>query len=347
MINFQELSLLTNSGIFLIAAVVIGFVGWRLSALADTLADRTGMGEAMAGAVLLGATTSLSGIITSVSTAWQGYPDLAISNAIGGIAAQTAFLAIADITYRQANLEHTAASMSNLLQGTLLIILLTLPLLAVATPPVSIFHIHPATVLMFGIYIYGLHIVSNARKQPMWVPEDTVDTQIDMADEETSSASLTSLWLRFALTGSIVGVAGWFVAQSGIAIAQQSGLSQIAVGGVLTSVATSLPELVTSIAAVRQQAYTLAVAGIIGGNAFDTLFIAVSDIAYRDGSIYHAINQQQIFFIALTILLTSILLMGLLRRQRSGIANIGFESFSVLLFYIGAIVFLVISGGNG
>ena len=116
------------------AALVIAVAGTWLAGLADELADRTGMGEIVAGAVFVGASTSLPGIITSVSTAAQGYPGLAIGNAVGGLTAQTAFLAIADLTYRKANLEHAAASVTGLTQGTLLISLLTMPLLAGATP---------------------------------------------------------------------------------------------------------------------------------------------------------------------------------------------------------------------
>jgi cation:H+ antiporter len=39
-------------------------------------------------------------------------------------------------------------------------------------------------------------------------------------------------------------------------------------------------------------------------------------------------------------LLTGILLLGLLRREKTGIANIGFESFLVLVIYIGAVALL-------
>ncbi len=99
-------------------------------------------------------------------------------------------------------------------------------------------------------------------------------------------------------------------------------------------------KLVTAIAAVRQGALTLAVGGIIGGNSFDILFIAVADVAYREGSIYHSITDHQTFLMALTILLTGLLTMGLLRREKRGIANIGFESFSVLLIYAAAIIFM-------
>ncbi|NJK78759.1 MAG: hypothetical protein HC914_02145 [Chloroflexaceae bacterium] len=55
--DFFDLPILANADILAVAALVICFTGWRLSDVADTLADRTGIGEAMAGAVLLGAAT--------------------------------------------------------------------------------------------------------------------------------------------------------------------------------------------------------------------------------------------------------------------------------------------------
>lgn len=346
MIDLSTLPLSITIGLFAFAAVVIGLAGWRLADVADTLADRTGMGEALAGALFLGAATSLPGIVTSVTAAYDGFAELAVSNAIGGIAAQTVFLAIADAFYRPANLEHAAASIANLMQGALLIVLLTMPLLATTTPEVSLFGIHPATPLMFAAYIYGMHMIAQARNEPMWYPNRTAQTREDIPEEASRAQSIVQLWGRFAVLALIVATAGWLVARTGISISERTGLSQTAVGALLTAIATSLPELVTSIAAVRQGSQTLAVSGIIGGNAFDTLFAAVADIAYREGSIYHAITGQQAFFITLTILLTSVLLLGLLRRQERGIANIGFESFFVLVLYLGAATFLLLNGGT-
>ncbi len=122
--DFAEVRLSVLGGGFLVCAVVIALAETKLARRADLIADRTGLGEAVIGAVLLGGSTSLPGITTSVATAWQGHPSLSISNAIGGIAVQTAFLAIADITYRRANLEHAAASAAKLTQGALLVSLL-------------------------------------------------------------------------------------------------------------------------------------------------------------------------------------------------------------------------------
>ncbi len=335
------MSLTESILIFVLCAVAIALLGTRMAKIADRLADRTGMGEAIIGAVFLGGSTSLSGIVTSVTAAARNNPELAVSNAIGGIAAQTAFLAIADIFYRRANLEHAAASVANLIQGTLLITLLSLPLLAIATPNITLFNlIHPMSALLVIVYVLGLFLTSEVQAKPMWQPRRTEQTRFDEPEQEALSSSLIRLWGQFIILAALLGETGYFVAKSGLAIANQTGISQSVVGGILTAVVTSLPELVTTIAAVREGALMLAVGGILGGNSFDVLFLAISDVAYQQGSIYQAISVDETFAIALTILITAILLLGLLRREKYGFANIGFESFLVLICYIGGYLFL-------
>ena len=85
-------------------------------------------------------------------------------------------------------------------------------------------------------------------------------------------------------------------------------------------------------------ALTLAVGDIIGGNSFDVLFLAFSDFAYQDGSIYHATTQDTAFILTINLLMSTVLLLGLLRRKRNGIGNIGFEGFMVLILYVLAVV---------
>jgi cation:H+ antiporter len=332
-------------GLFVTAAVVIAVGGTRMTRAADRLADLTGIGEALFGAVLLGGATSLPGIITSVATAAQGFAEIAISNAVGGIAAQTTFLAIADITYRRANLEHAAASVENLMQGALLSTLLAFPLLAMNAPPFSLFGIHPMSVLLVCFYVFGINLISEAQSAPLWQPRETYETVHEETHEEQATRrQLRRKWLIFGGLALVVAGAGFAVAQTGIALAERTGLNETIVGGLLTAVVTSLPELVTSIAAVRHGALSLAVGGIIGGNSFDVLFVAFADASFRSGSIYHEVASNQVFVIALTLLLTGILMMGLLRRERTGILSIGFESFLALVLYVGAFVTLFWAG---
>lgn len=318
---------------FGVIALVIAFVGTRLTHIADDLADRTGLGEAVAGAVLLGAATSLSGIVLSVTAAWKNQPELAMSNALGGIAAQTVFLAIADVVYRRANLEHAAASAANLAQSALLICLLAVLLVASFTPALSWGGIHPATIVLFLGYGFGLRVVREVYALPMWAPRHTHETRTDAPDEDAERASLWRLWLGFIVLAGLLGGSGYLLESVATRIGVATGLGATAVGVILTAICTSLPELVTSIAAVRRGALQLAVGGIIGGNAFDCLFAAAADVAYREGSIYHAIPSQTMLWMALSILMTGVLLLGLIRRQEKGVANIGFESVSLIALY--------------
>lgn len=300
------------------------------------------MGEAIAGAVFMGATTSLPDIVVSTSTAATGHPELALANAIGGIAVQTAFLAVADITYRRANLEHAAASLTNMLQATLLIMLLAIPLMAMATPEVAIFGAHPASIAMLIVYGFGLRWMARNRDSVAWKPSVTNETVGDEEDLDGDQRSLSRLWVTFAFYACIVVAAGYAVAETGVGLAERTGLSESAVGAVFTGVATSSGELVTSIAAVRRGALTLAVGGIVGGNTFDTLLVAVSDGAFRHGSIYHAVGDHPAFLAASTVLMSAILLMGLLSRQKQGWGNIGFESVLILAIYSGTMVLLFV-----
>ena len=64
------------------------------------------------------------------------------------------------------------------------------------------------------------------------------------------------------------------------------------------------------------------------------------DIAYREGSIYAAISSSEQFWLSNSIVMTGVLLMGLIYRQRHGPGNIGLESVVLLLLYFGGLVVL-------
>lgn len=327
---------------FAAVAAIIGWFGIKMTKVARELAHSTGLGEALVGALFIGASTSLSGITTSITAAAAGYAQMAVSNGLGGIAAQTAFLALADIAYRRANLEHAAASAENLFMSSFVLILLGIHLLALSVPTLSFFAIHPATVILIVAYVFGVHLLARTHDTPMWLPKRTHDTSREPTNHNPKRRRLSKLWLQFALYATVVAIAGWSFAQLAVPLGEKTGLSHGVVGGVFTAVSTSIPELVVAITAVRMGALNLAVGDIIGGNAFDTLFIAASDIAYREGSIYADIAHSERFWLSNSIVMTSVLLMGLIYRQRHGPGNIGLESVVLLVLYIGGLVILTV-----
>lgn len=318
-------------GVLVVSAGILVTAGVRFAKLVDEIADRTGMGEALAGALLLGAATSLPGLMTTVTGASSGEAGFAVSNAIGGIAAQTTFLVIADLIYRRVNLEHAAASLPNIVQTMVLMALIGVVLAATGTPEIVVGWVHPATLVLVAVYAYGLVVTRRARTSPMWRPRRTSETVADEEQPDTwSERSLARLWWTFAGFAAVVGVVGYLIGRAGLVVAAESGLSGSLVGAVFTSVITSLPELVTVIAAVRIGALTLAVSNIVGGNTFDVLFVAAADLSFLEGSVYHAADAQSIFFMALTVLLTSLLAAGMLSREQR---HIGFEGVAILAFY--------------
>ena len=338
----SDLSIIPILLILAAAAGVILFAGLRMTELADKLADRTGLGEAIMGGVLLGAATSLSGTVVSVTAALDGRASLAFSNGIGGIAAQTAFLGLADILHRRANLEHAAADLANVFQGATLALLLSLVLLASSGPDITIWSVHPVSILLFAVYIAAVYGSKQVREEPMWRPVHTSQTEEDEPDEEPDDAESTQrMILRFIALMLIMGVAGWFVARSAGEVVDRTGVSASVVGALLTAVVTSLPELVTTLAAVRRGALQLAVGGIIGGNTFDVLFLTGADIAYREGSLYHAVGAEDIFWLGMGLSMAVVLMLGMLYRQREGPAGIGWESVGMLLLYGSAVVISV------
>ncbi|WP_424933570.1 sodium:calcium antiporter [Amaricoccus macauensis] len=325
-------------GLFIAAAVVILFSGLRMTDVADRIADRTGLGEALVGGVLLGAATSLSGTIVSITSALDGRVSLAFSNGVGGIAAQTAFLALADLMHRRANLEHAAAEITNILQGVLLLLMLALPVLAYSAPDVTFWGVHPVSFVLVAIYFAGLKAVRAAQEGPMWEPVRTDETEEDVPDEpEAEAGASKSLFVGFGLLMLVMGVAGWLIAQVAGEVIDRFGVSASLVGALFTAVVTSLPELVTTLAAVRRGALQLAVGGIIGGNTFDVLFLTISDVSYREGSLYHAAGSADYFWLSIGMIMTAVLTLGMLIRQKDGPGGIGVESAAILAIYVGAI----------
>lgn len=341
----SDLPLWAAFAVFAAGGLVVLLAGIRITGLADQIADRTGLGEAVVGGVLLGAATSFSGTIVSLTSALDGRASLAFSNGVGGIAAQTAFLAIADLTHRRANLEHAAADLANVFQATVLLVLLAIPLIAWTTPAVTVLSVHPCSVALVAAYVVGLAGTRKIRQQPMWRPVRTEETRIDEPeDPEEAHRSPRGPLLSFALLVVVLGAAGWAIARSAAVITTELGVSQTLVGALMTAVVTSLPELVTTIAAVRRGALALAVGGIIGGNTFDMLFLTISDVGYREGSLYHAVGPDDYFWIAVAVLMTGVLLGGLVLREGRGLLRAGTESALLLGIYAGAVALQVVAG---
>ena len=343
MIDAADTSTTALAAVFILAAVAVAWGGTRLARTAQAFAYQTGVGQALVGAVFIGITTSLAGTVLSFHAAFRGQAELAIANSLGGIAAQIVFLAIADLTYRKVNIEYVGASLANIVQGVLLIILLAIALLAVAAPEITVLEVHPVSVVLVVVYLVGLRVAHAIEKRPMWSPKTTAETQQESSTDERSAKTIAQLSLVLLALMVIMFVAGVSLSITATELSARTGFSQTLMGGMVTSVVTSLPELITCLAAVRAGAINLAIGDIMGGNTFDVLFLAGSDAFYRDGSLYHQMSGQGQILAAAGIIMTGVLVMGLLGRQKQGPAHIGLESVLLLAGYAGLVWLLIAS----
>lgn len=147
---------------------------------------------------------------------------------------------------------------------------------------------------------------------------------------------MPGLWTEFCIGAAVTAAAGYVVGQVGIELVNRAALSGTVVGTALLGVVNSLPELATAVAAVRIGAVSLAVGDVIGGNAFEVLFLSAAD-AVHAGSIYASFSWQDRATALFAVLMTGVLLLGMIRREQVGIGRIGFESALVLILYAASI----------
>lgn len=342
--DFHAYSIWLNFAIFAAAATIIWFAGTRLAATADLIAERTGLGKAFVGLVLLAAATSLPEIATTTTASALGDAPLAVNNLFGGIAMQTAVLAIADFSVARGSLTFFTPRPVVLLQATLLVLLLALTLAGIAAGGLlTVFGVGLWTIILFGTYLLALYLIYRYEGHGRWRPIDLPDELSEnIVAEETetvlpSAPSTRRIFLLFAGTSLVILGAGVVIARVAEALAEQTGLGSSFVGATLLAIAGSLPELSTTIAAVRLGSYAMAVANIFGGNAMDVTLVFVADIFYREGPILQAVDPSSTFLAATSIVLTCVYLVGLIERRKRVVWRLGLDSAIVLPLYLASL----------
>lgn len=133
---FSAISLPFLLLIFCGAAIAIWIAGVQLSNTTDVLSTRLGLGEALGGVILLAIAANLPEIAITVSAALRHNLDLATGNILGGIAVQTVVLVLLDIfgVRGRSSLMYHAASLTLMLEGLLVIAVLTTAIMATQLP---------------------------------------------------------------------------------------------------------------------------------------------------------------------------------------------------------------------
>lgn len=336
--DFHTLSIWANLAIFVGAAAVVWAAGTRLAYYADAISERTQLSKAFLGLILLGVATSLPELATTVTAAVLDNVPLLAGNLLGGVALQTTLLALVDLAGMRGALTFFTPQPVLLFQGVMQLLLLSLALAgAAAGEPLAIGGLGATSLLLAAGYVLTVRWSRpSSDRMPRWKATHTPTEHAGQQREQTGSGTRLSgraLYIGTAVTALAILVAGWALAEIGDALSVQTGLGGSFVGVVFLAASTSLPELSTSLAAVRAGNHAMAISNILGTNCLTVALFLVGDAVYRGGPVLRAIDQPTMFAGALGMVLTCIYLLGLLERRDQTVARMGYDSVAVLLCY--------------
>jgi cation:H+ antiporter len=295
--------------------------------------------------LFLALATSLPEVATTLTAAIGSYQSLVLNNLFGGIALQTAILAIAD-GFTKGALSNYPRKADHAREAVLLISLLSIVLIvSLLSEPVQLWHMGLGSVVVMFAYIGVIWLLRYTAGAANWVPVDLPPSEKrPHADFSKGMGALSKEQLLWRAVGYcvLILVVGVVLVLCAAAIASQSGLGESFVGVTLLAAATSLPELTTTITAVRMGAYTLAISNIFGSNLIMLALILPADILYREGPILQFEDVNVVLAIGTGILVTTVYITGLLIRRKPRLGNFGFDSilviaiygFSLVLFYV-------------
>ena len=114
------------------------------------------------------------------------------------------------------------------------------------------------------LLFFAIFLVYNLMVSKSTTEEEKIETK----DYTTGKAVV---FIILGLVGLIIG--GRLIVDSAVAIAQVIGLSERVIGLTVVSIGTSLPELATSIIAVRKKNVDIAIGNVVGSNIFNIFLI--------------------------------------------------------------------------
>ena len=335
MLDFHSFSVWLNVALFVAAAAAVWLAGAKLAYYADAISERTKLSKAFLGLILLGVATSLPEFVTTITGSVLGNASLVTGNLFGGVALQIAVLALVDLIAVRRALTFFTPEPVLLFQAVMLLLLLSVAMAgAAAGDPVAVAGFGLTPVLLAAGYVVAVGGSREGATHPRWravnAPEDTATQQ---RETQAPFGHMPTRGLALYSTLSALGIlaAGWCLAQTGDALAQQTGLGGSFVGATLVASSTSLPELSTALAAVRQRNYQMAVSNILGTNCLELALFFVADAFYRSGPILATADASAMFAAAWAMTVTCIYLLGLLERRNGTLLRMGYDSVAVLV----------------
>lgn len=281
-----------------VAAVVV-LVSVKASDYVDLLDKKTNLSGAFIGGVMLSAVTSLPELFTSISSCVLVHePGLCMGNILGSnifnVAMLSVILLIAHKSFKDGKIAVSHGTVSLIVAAIYGI--LALELLGVI--PDEILTISLTSVLIALLYFVGVKNMSG-------------DDSVTSEEEDTSPLTVKQIVPRFILVAIGIVASSIVITYITDEISERLNLGAGLAGALFLGIATSLPELASTVALVRKKNFNIAFGNIVGSNLFNFFILTVSDFIYTGEGLYgfsDVKNVNMLVFGAISMALMFILI---------------------------------------
>ncbi|WP_377890553.1 sodium:calcium antiporter [Alkalihalobacillus sp. R86527] len=290
--------------IFLLAAAVVVAAAIYLNQFGDVISKKSSLSGAVVGTFLIAGATSLPELTTSLTAVYIDNPDIAVGNMLGSNGFNLLILAVVDLIYRRRRLFQridTKTNVPSALIGLLFFIIIITSFLIPGS--ISIFGVGIEMIAVVLLYILSMNYISSDGENQDETP--------------TKDYSLRKAVIGFIIAALIVFASGSLLSITGDRLAEATGMNASFVGSFLIAASTSLPELVTVLAAFKLANYNMAIGSILGSNLFNIQLLALTDILYRKGPILAAVDGSNISIAGLGLVMTLVIIYLLMRRANT------------------------------
>ena len=336
----QNYPIWVNALIFLGAAILVWGAGTRLARYTDDISEKTGMGKAFAGMLLLGVITSLPEVANVITASAIANPALAVNNLLGSAAINVLLLAIGDAFIGRDAVTSVVVKPSTLMMSALSILVLIAVAMAVTTGDVEIAGTGMWGPALCALSVGGFWLSSHYDARAPWTVKGERGKGEKKADDRGAQPLSRSLILKTVVSAATIFTAGYALSQTGDALAKQTGIGSGMVGFALIGVATSMPELSTIITALRIRQYEMAFGQVLGTNFVNLSLILLADAVFTGGPVINELGRFEVVSALLGASLTGVFLVGLLERRDPTIMRMGYDSLAVIVLFCGGLVLL-------
>ncbi len=274
--------------LYAVVVVAIVFVSTKASKYVDLLEKKTTLSGAFIGGVMLSAVTSLPELFTSISAAsFLNQPGLSIGNILGSNLFNLVILAVLSLVFFKSfsecsiSVSHQKTTVFGFLLFLAIIFnmlgVLNIELINEAIPIINL-----TSIVIVIIYILGVRSMSSESSE-------------EESSEDTDDMSLKSVIIRFVIVSLFIIGLSIVLTYLTDMISVELGLGAGLAGALFLGIATSLPELSSTIALFRMKSFNIGVGNVLGSNLFNFVILAVADILYwGDKAVYDFADPKNI-----------------------------------------------------